>query len=140
MISGPARSGSLYWLTSVPQTPAISTFINAASGGMSGRSNSRSSVVDAAVFNAASTFSGTRTLLTASVGTYECTPSLGPVSRGRGGAAPLQRRVEQRVGLPDVAVEDLAAVVIGQPVQSDEPRLVSVHNTSAHAIACRHLA
>ena len=60
MISGPSRSGSLYWLTSVPQTPATSTFISAASGGMSGRSSSRSSVVDGAVFNAASTFSDTR--------------------------------------------------------------------------------
>src|SRR5437764_1405681 len=26
MMSGAPRSGSLYWLTSVPQTPAISTF------------------------------------------------------------------------------------------------------------------
>src|SRR5438045_633263 len=47
MMSGAPRSGSLYWLTSVPQTPATSTFSSAASGGISGRSNSRSSVVDA---------------------------------------------------------------------------------------------
>ena len=45
MMSGPPRSGSWYWLTSVPQTPATSTFSSAASGGMSGSSNSRSSVV-----------------------------------------------------------------------------------------------
>src|SRR5436190_2470341 len=56
MMSGAPRSGSLYWLTSVPQTPATSIFSSAASGGISGRSNSRSSVVEGPVFTAASDF------------------------------------------------------------------------------------
>jgi hypothetical protein len=59
MMSGPARSGKRYWLTSVPHTPATSTFIRAASGVISGRSISRNSVVDGAIFNAARTFSDT---------------------------------------------------------------------------------
>src|SRR6266550_8779658 len=56
MMSGAPRSGSLYWLTSVPHTPAISTFSSAASDGMSGKSNSRSSVVDVPTFTAARVF------------------------------------------------------------------------------------
>src|SRR5262245_46673968 len=56
MMRGALRSGSLYWLTSVPQTPATSIFSSAASGGISGRSNSRSSIVDGPVFRAASDF------------------------------------------------------------------------------------
>src|SRR5205807_1114064 len=58
MMSGAPRSGSLYWLTSVPQTPAISTFSSAASDGISGRSKSRSSVVEGPTFRAARDLSG----------------------------------------------------------------------------------
>src|SRR5258705_8035578 len=56
MMSGAPRSGSLYWLTSVPQKPAISTLRRAASEAMSGRSNSRSAVVDGPTLRAASVF------------------------------------------------------------------------------------
>src|SRR5262249_5831970 len=42
-----------YCVTSVPQTPATSTLINAASSGIGGRSSSRSSVVEGPTFTAA---------------------------------------------------------------------------------------
>src|SRR5204863_5507923 len=58
--SGPFRSGRRYWVTSVPHTPATSTFISAASSAIGGRSSSRSSVVDGPTFTAARTFSDTR--------------------------------------------------------------------------------
>src|SRR5919198_250519 len=58
MTSGPRRSGSRYWVASVPQTPATSTFTRAASSGPGGRSSSRSSVVDGPAFTAATIFSG----------------------------------------------------------------------------------
>src|SRR5690242_7019581 len=114
MISGPARSGSLYWLTSVPHTPATSTRISAASGGMSGRSISRSSVVDAATFNAASTFSDTQRTSLSSPPAADRRGTLRPY-RGTCQRAAGQDRPETRVGLLHVALEQLAAIVVAQP-------------------------
>src|SRR5207248_1654771 len=76
MMSGAPRSGSLYWLTSVPQTPAISTRSSAASEGTSGRSNSRSSVVDGPTLTAANDFSGRYRMPLLQPGHYEVTAQL----------------------------------------------------------------
>src|SRR6266487_3046739 len=59
MIGLPPLNGRRYWLTSVPQTPATSTFNRAASSDISGRSNSRNSMVDGPTFMAASVVSVT---------------------------------------------------------------------------------
>src|SRR5262249_9829959 len=140
MMSGPARSGSLYWLTSVPQTPAISTFISAASAGISGRSISRNSVVDAAVLSAARDFSDTRSS-SGPLGSRDCIQSPRTVStcRRRHGA-PLERGVEPGVRLPDVALEDLPAIVLGQPVERVETRLVVVEHPPGERVHRRHAA
>src|SRR5580700_2149428 len=57
MITAALVGGSLYNLTSVPQMPATSIFISAASSGMSGIGNSRISVLLGPTRTAASTWS-----------------------------------------------------------------------------------
>src|ERR1041385_2080349 len=57
MITGAFEGGVLYILTSVPQMPATSIFINAASSAMSGIGNSRISVLPEPTRTAARTFS-----------------------------------------------------------------------------------
>src|SRR5258705_13590003 len=57
MIVGAGVGGCAYSLTSVPQIPATSIFIKAASSGISGMGNSRISVLLGPVLTAACTFS-----------------------------------------------------------------------------------
>src|ERR1700704_2153047 len=64
MITALLVGGVLYSLTSVPQIPATSIFIKAASSGMSGMGYSRISVLLGATLTAARTFSTTEAIST----------------------------------------------------------------------------
>src|ERR1043166_5349982 len=124
MMSGAPRSGSLYWLTSVPQTPAISIFRSAASAGISGRSNSRSSVVDAPTFTAARVFPVAAMAVNLSPSTHfqvaSDKPQRDAVSGDRGGAGRREwvlvraRPVDRRYGNANLAQinGELPAMVI----------------------------
>src|SRR5262245_9335244 len=143
MMSGAPRSGRRYWLTSVPHTPATATFSSAASGGISGRSISRNSVLDGPTFIAVNTFfdnpapppktRSERSSPRAQKADFRGSLAACQTPRGRPPLhgvrlflPALENRAQTRINLDDVLLLNLPAIVVGQPRHRVEARLVVV--------------
>src|SRR3954468_8979895 len=101
--------------------------MRAASGGIGGRSISRNSGGDGATFSAARTFSdNSRTSRKVTLRTRDTGEGLYFHSTEGVNAPTAQDRAETRIRLHDVLLENLAPILLRQPADGIEARLVVV--------------